>query len=135
MDTLKAVIEQAMTRSGCATPHALGAQMNLKLKFRVSDWLAGRRWPSEKEAAQLALLAGVQFGELIAIMEMEKSKTPEDRAFWKKFKAHGIAASLALVGFAASPALSMLVESVYYVKSALHRLRPCASQFGLFKTA
>lgn len=135
MDTLKSVIEQAMKRNGCATPHALGAQMNLKLKFRVSDWIAGRRWPSEREAAQLALLAGVHFGELIAIMEMEKAKTPEDRAFWKNFKAHGIAASLALVSVAASPALLTLVESVYYVKWCIQRLRPCPGNFGLFRTA
>lgn len=128
MDTLKSVIEQAMKRTGSATPYALAVHMGLKPNSRVSAWQRRERWPSEKEAAVLAQLAGVQFGEVIAIMEMEKAKTPEDRAFWRKFKAHGIAAGLALLGLAApallattasAPAQAETVRCIHYRKYAI----------------
>lgn len=120
MDTLKAVIEQAMKRTDSETPYALGVKIGTS-RGAVSVWLKGSRWPSEKEAAKLAKLAGVEFGELITIMEMEKAKTPEDRAFWKRFRQHGIAASLALIGFAALPpsigeAQAAITTSIHYAK-------------------
>lgn len=132
MDTLKEVIAQAQKRTKCETPYALGQKMQLKGRGMVSDWIAHRRWPSDEEAARLAELAGVKFDEVIALRNAEKAKTQEERDFWRKFKAHGIAASLALYGLAAPALLNSFEYVVYYVK---FQLRSNAGSKGLFSKA
>ena len=124
MNTLKSVIEQAMKRTRCESSYALAVHMKLKPTSRVSAWQRGERWPSEKEAAELSKLAGIQFGELIAIMEMEKAKNPEDKAYWQNFKQHGIAAGLVVLALAASPLLNMAQSVCILCKIASRKNTP-----------
>lgn len=115
METLKDVIERAMSKTNCGTAYALNKHLGLA-RSTVDGWNSGKRHPNNKEAKLLADAAGMNFLEVLRIIGYEKARSENDRQFWLNFKEHGIAASLAVLGFAASPLLNILVQSVYYVK-------------------
>jgi len=50
----------------------------------IPNWKAGRAWPSQAHILRLAEMAEMDAGQVLAAIQAQKAKTPEEREAWKR---------------------------------------------------
>ena len=111
------LIDKAKTRANLPSDYALAKVLGIKNGV-VTHWRKGRRHPSNGEAVQLAVLAGMDEMMVIAEIERMTAKTEEKREFWKAYiEKRGVAALASMWILAASITASPDAEAVLLSKN------------------
>ncbi len=104
---IKEILDMAKERANLASDYALAKVLG-KQTGTISNWRKGKQHPSNEEAVQLAVLAGLDEMRVIAEIEMRTANSEKKRNFWKHYiESRGIVATLGIcaigLGIIATP--------------------------------
>ena len=93
---IRELLDQAKERANIGSDYALAKAMGIQTGI-VANWRKGKRHPSNEEAVQLAVLAGLDEMRVIAEIEMRTANSEKKRKFWKHYiESRGLVATLGI---------------------------------------
>jgi hypothetical protein len=93
---IKDLLDQAKERANLGSDYALAKAMGIQTGI-VANWRKGKRHPSNEEAVQLAVLAGLDEMRVIAEIEMRTANSEKKRNFWKHYiESRGLIATMGI---------------------------------------
>jgi hypothetical protein len=102
MATINTLLDEAKEKMGGISDNKLGAELGCSSQV-LSNWRVSKGEPDKYACWRLAEITGRDLYEIIAIIEAERDKRPEVKAFFEKILETGAykKVAVALVGAAA----------------------------------
>lgn len=131
MQTTIQLLDAAKKAAGIESDYAFGKKFGFSVQT-ISGWRQGHRHFNDDAAEIIAELLGKEPGEVMAICQAERAKTPKSRTRWLRAAAL-IAAAMGHPGAQAgsAPFSHNNLDNVDYVKSRRRFLERVAASLGI----